>query len=98
MGRQAQEMEIVNTEERLDRLEKMFERIYHENELLSLYIPKLMDVLIRYWGKQNEHRGSVRRDLITLHGFLSAIDDDVTGLLKGHHSHTDKKRQYKNIL
>ena len=82
----------MNTEERLDRLEKMFERIYHENELLSIYIPKLMDVFIRYWGKENEHRESIRRDLVTLHGFSATTDDDVTDLKKGYHSHSDKKR------
>lgn len=75
----------MTNEERLDRLEKLYEKLYHESELLSMYIPRLTDILIRYWNASDRHRGEVLGDLRNLR--------DV---LKQHiNTHLDKKGSYK---
>ena len=44
------------TEERIDRLEKLYEKIYHDYELLSILIPRLTDILGKYWEASGKHR------------------------------------------
>jgi len=45
------------TEERLDFLEREYERLYHQNELLSIYIPQMCDkyedFVRRFWAIVN---------------------------------------------
>jgi len=77
--------------DRIDRLEKLYEKLYHESELLAIYIPRLTDILIEYWVKTGEYRGSIRRDLIKLRDLAKMNDTDIGGLKKGYHTHLDKK-------
>lgn len=58
-----------STEERIELLEENYDRVYHELELLNLYIPKLCDILIRYWGASNTHRGEITRDINALKNY-----------------------------
>ncbi len=36
-------------EERIERLEKLYDKMYHTNELLSIYVPRLADIMQRFW-------------------------------------------------
>ena len=98
LRKEAQGMGTVTTEERLDRLEKMFERIYHEDQQISSLSEKLMDVLIKGWKADGDWRKFQNSKFYLL--YL-----DIEGLKKGHHSHSDKKRKpssysyiYSNII
>ena len=73
-----------NYEQRIDRLERLYETLYHEMELLSIYIPRLTDVLIGYWTTSGKHRKAVLNDL---HTIRDAIDEHF----KTHY--LDKKRR-----
>lgn len=55
----------MNCEEcqaRIERLEKLYEKTYHSYERLSIYIPKLTDILIRYWSVSNRWREFINSD------------------------------------
>lgn len=49
----------MNDTERIDRLEKLVERLLKEYELLSIYVPKLTGILNRYWDKQKDYRSEI---------------------------------------
>jgi len=58
-------------EDRVKELEELWEHDHHTIELLSIYIPKLTDILIRYWGASGRHRTAVLGDL---RGIRDALD------------------------
>jgi len=62
----------MSDEQRIDKLEKLYETLYHEMELLSIYIPRLTDILIGYWSTSGKHRGAVLTDIRTIR---DAIDE-----------------------
>lgn len=76
-------------EQRVDRLEKLYQTLYHEIELLSIYIPKLTDILIGYWSTSGKHRKAVLNDL---HTIRDAIDEHFKThyLDKKNKKHRDK--------
>ena len=53
----------MELEERVKALEELWEHDHHTIELLSIYIPKLTDILIRYWGASGKHRSAVLGDI-----------------------------------
>jgi len=74
-------------EERIDKLERLYEGIYHDYELLAIYIPKLTDILIKYWGVSGKHREAVLNDIRTIR---DAIDEHF----KTHYLDKKKKEEY----
>lgn len=77
----------MNTEERIDRLEKLYDHLYRETELLTIYIPRLTDILIKYWGASGNHRDAVLGDI---RGIRDAIDEHF----KTHYIDKKKKEEY----
>jgi len=76
-------MEKMNELERIERLEDLYEKVYHDYELLSIYIPRLTDILIRYWSASNKHRQSVGNDYHILLDVIKELNKKV---------HLDKRR------
>ena len=60
--------------ERITQLEEMCEKMYHTQELLAIYIPKLMDILIRYWQASSQHRQSHKEDFIIVRDFALEME------------------------
>lgn len=77
----------MNTEERIDRLEKLYDHLYRETELLTIYIPRLTDILIKYWGASGNHRDAVLGDI---RGIRDAIDEHF----KTHYIDKKQKEKY----
>lgn len=77
----------MNLEERIDRLEKLYEKAYHDYELLSIYLPKLTNILIRYWEASGKHREVVLGDI---RGIRDAVDEHF----KSHYLDKKKKEEY----
>ena len=86
----------MNLEERIARLEKLYEKVYHDYELLSIYIPKLTDILNRYWGASGRHREAVRNDIHVFIEFLKEVDHTLQQYMKHHeaqHITASKKKR-----
>jgi len=81
----------MTNEERLDRLERLYEQVYHDYELLAIYIPRLTDIMIRYWSTSNKHRTGVKDDLLALKGELINTRTKIVE----HISFSRKKRNFK---
>ena len=71
--------------ERIERLEESFEKIYHTQELLAIYLPRLMDILQRYWQASSKHRQEHREDFIIVRDFAKYLDIELQEHFK-HHS------------
>ena len=72
-------------EPRIDRLEKLWEHDHNTIELLAIYIPRLTDILIKYWIASGRHR----KELMDA---VKIIDNDLQEHFK---IRTDKKRKSK---
>lgn len=82
----------MSEEQRIDRLERLYETLHHEMGLLSIYIPRLTDILIGYWGTSGKHRRAVLNDL---HTIRDAIDEHF----KTHYLDKKKgKSKYKEYV
>lgn len=72
-GMESGKVEMQTLEDRIDRLEKLYEKSYHEMELLSIYIPKLTDILIKYFNTSERHREAVMRDYLNVVGHINDL-------------------------
>jgi len=72
--------------ERIEQLEEMCEKMYHTMELLETYIPKLMDILIRYWQASSQHRQSHREDFIIVRDFALEMEKQLQVHFTLHHT------------
>lgn len=83
--------------ERVERLEKLEERLYHEVEAYNNYMPKLVDVLLEYFPAMANYRKEMEVMIMIHKGFLERIDM----ALREHRSNREvhysdkKKREYK---
>ena len=68
----------MNDTERIDRLEKSVEKLLKEHELLAIYIPRLTDIINRYWTASGKHRDAVLNDLRKFQGILKEHTDKKT--------------------
>uniref|UniRef100_A0A6M3KKW0 Uncharacterized protein n=1 Tax=viral metagenome TaxID=1070528 RepID=A0A6M3KKW0_9ZZZZ len=88
--------------ERIERLEKLYEHIYHEFEIIELNTSKLVNVLLRYFPKSAEYRRELEGKIFNYRGLLSLHEDDIQGLKKNYHTHTDRdlpfRKSFKDIL
>jgi len=78
--------------ERIERLEKIVEKLYHESELLSLYIPKLCDILIKYWKESPKYRKEIEVQLRGIKDYAILLDNDVQKHFSQPHPY---KKKYK---
>ena len=77
----------MTLEERVKALEELWEKDHHTIELLSIYIPRLTDILIRYWGASGKHRKAVLGDI---RGIRDALDEHF----KTHYLDKKKRKEY----
>ena len=72
------------------RLEKLVEKVLAEDELIGMYMSRLMDILIRYWPAQARNRGEVKTAIDIYRGALEKLEREWQEHYK-HHSNIDKK-------
>ncbi len=77
-------MSELTLEQRLKRLEEGYERLYHTNELLTIYIPKLTAILIKYFKTSENLRYDIFGDFKSLQSVLTNILDDLQVHYKEH--------------
>lgn len=75
-------MEELTSEERIIRLEKLYEKFYHTYELLSIYVPKMCDFLEKYLRKTTEYRYDIQSDINNIRDLIKLIDNDMQEHLK----------------
>ena len=80
----------MTIEERIDRLEKLWEKDHHELELIEIYLPKIVDWLPIYLNASAKHRVAVLRDLKNMSDAILKLDDNQQEHFK---VHTDKKKK-----
>ena len=81
--------------ERIERLEKLYERWYHTYQELAIYIPRMCDFLDKYFSKSREYRYDIASDINCIRELVKMIDNDMQEHFK---SHTDKKRVYNKYI
>lgn len=81
--------EIEELQKRVDKLEKLVNRMYHEHELLAIYIPRLSELLIKHFTVSGENRKDFYGAIRGTKSFLKILDKDMQIHYK---SHLDKKR------
>lgn len=81
----------MELEERIERLEKLYEGIYHDYELLAIYIPRLTDILIKYFQTGNSLRYDIFGDFNSLQSVLTNILDDLQIHYKAHSDEVKRK-------
>jgi len=74
----------VTLEDRVKALEELWEHDHHTIELLAIYIPRLTDILVKYWGASGKHREAVLGD-------IRDIRDAINEHFKTHY--LDKKKE-----
>lgn len=84
-------MNELTLEQRVRRLEEGYERLYHTNELLSIYIPRLTDILIKYFKTDENLRYDIFGDFKSLQSVLSNILEDLQIHYKAHSDEIKRK-------
>lgn len=82
----------MTLEERIERLEKLYEKLYHQNEQLSRLIPQLTNILIKYFGESGKHRYVIMRDFKFTRDVVRMIDSDMQGHFKSHKKQKQRDR------
>jgi len=83
--------------ERIERLEKLYERLYHEFEIIEINTARLAEILLRYFPKSAQYRKELETKIFNYRGLLKIHEDDLQGLKKNYHTHIDKKSN-RNII
>ena len=83
--------------ERVERLEKLAERVYGELELLNQYIPKIADVLIDYFPAMSKYRREIDTIMQVQKGFIQRLQNNLIDhqINRDIHYSDKKKRGYK---
>ena len=86
----------MNTEQRLDRLEKLYEHQHQTLELLAIYIPRLADHHIKLLNALDRWRRAVRNDHLLLRDLYLKVDETLQDYMKWHqNTHTASKKRSK---
>ena len=80
----------MNTEDRVTRLEKLVEKVLVEDELIGMYMNRLLDILGRYWPAQAQYRNEIKTKVDIFRGAFENLEKEWQEHYK-HHSYTDKK-------
>lgn len=81
---------MKSLEDRVKFLEGEYEKLYHINELLSAYIPKLTEANIKYLEGCTEYYFSLLRDVKKLRDILGTVLDDLQVHYKSHFDEVNK--------
>ena len=81
--------ELNELRQKVDRLERLCNRLYQEEDLLNTHIPKLMDTLIEYWQRLGSYRETMQTLISIYRGEVGNIDKELQEHFK---AHSDKKR------
>ena len=85
---------VMNLEERIDRLEKLWEKWYQTYELLNFYVPRMTEANIRYLEGCTDYYFAMERDVSKLRDILGGILDDLQLHYKTHNLDKKKKEEY----
>lgn len=85
----------MNTEERLDRLEKEVEKIIHEQELLAIYIPKLCDLIQKRIELTVKYQREMRGIMKAFNNYLDALTKELLEHFKYHSIRKTKAPKYE---
>ncbi len=84
----------MNIEERLQRLEELYDPMYHKMDMLERYIPKLISFLTKYMRAITIF-GSATEDRVNLLARLSHLtDQELREHFKSHFVDKKKREQY----
>jgi len=84
----------MKLEDRIERLEKFYEEVYHNYELLSIYIPRLTEANIKYLEGCTEFYFQMQRDVSKLRDILGGMLDDLQIHYKAHSDEVKRKKEY----
>jgi len=84
----------MTIEERIDRLEELYEKIYHTNELLSIYIPRLTNILINASKQRYTYNDYLRSVMKVLSGELDAYNKELREHFQSHYIDKKKRIEY----
>lgn len=88
---------MIDTE-RIERLEKMVEKLYHESELLSLYIPKLCEIMEKYFKTSYKYREEKEAQLRGVRDFLLFLNNGLNNHTSLPHPYKKDKRYISTII
>ena len=80
-------------EERLEWLEEHHEKLYHTYELLAIHVPRMCDILDKYFSVSGQYRYELSQELNGIRDFIRLVDKDMQQHYK---SHVDKRNKYYN--
>ena len=67
----------MEIEERVNRLEELYEHLYHTDEMLSILIPRLTDIVAKYFKFSHQYHNDVLNDLKNFGSYIKLLDDDL---------------------
>jgi hypothetical protein len=83
----------METIERIERLERFYEKLFHDYELLAIQIPRLCDILENYLSVSKNYRYELSQEIGGIRDFTRLTDSDMQEHFK---SHADKKIKSKH--
>jgi len=75
---------MKTVEQRLEWLEKQHERLYHTQELLSIHVPRMCDILDKYFSVSGQYRYELKQELNGIRDFVRLVDKDMQLHYKSH--------------
>ena len=80
--------------EKVERLEDLVERLYHTVESYNEYMPKLTDVLIKYFPAMSNYRKEMEVMMMIHRGFLERVERQIQEHRSNREVHfSDKKHR-----
>ena len=81
-------------EERVEFLEKEYNRLYHTDEMLSILVPRLADTIAKYLKLTHQYHNEVLRDLKNFRSYIELLDEDLREHFKSHYLDKKKREGY----
>jgi len=85
----------MTLEERIERLERLWEADHHQLEIAGLLISKLSDVLERYLKISSEYRTEARANLAGVRSYMKILNLEIQEHFKTHNKSSRTKRTPK---
>ena len=85
----------MTLEERIERLERLWEADHHTIEMLSIYIPRLADIIERYLKISSEYRTEARANLTGIRSYMKILNSEIQEHFKVHNKSSRTKRTLK---
>ena len=85
----------MTLEERIERLERLWEADHHQLEIAGLLISKLSDVLERYFKVSYQYRAELESSLKNVRSYQKILNSEIQEHFKVHNKSSRTKRTYK---